>query len=223
MIEELSCSINTQNQKKYHFRGGRDMIPFPNKKYQIILADPAWSYNDKLGDFSKFANKNKSPKMGACEYYYNTLSIDDICNLPIKEISHKDCILFLWVTMPKLNECFKVISEWGFKYKTCAFTWIKLNPKSGTIFKGIGRWVQGNAELCLLATKGHPKRISKSISQIIMAKRGRHSQKPDTVRKRIVELMGNLPRIELFARGNKEKDMLGYNKFEGWDVWGNEV
>ena len=183
-----------------------------NKKYQIIYADPPWKYNDKLGDFSKFANKNKSPRMGACEYYYSTMSINDICNLPIKNISADNCILFLWVTMPKLNEVQKVITAWGFKYKTVAFVWIKLNPKSGTIFKGIGRWVQGNAELCLLATKGKPKRISKSVSQIIMAKRAEHSKKPDIVRDKIIELMGELPRIELFAR----------YKVDGWDAWGNE-
>ena len=186
--------------------------PLPDKKYQIILADPPWKYNDKLGDFSKFANKNKSPRMGACEYYYNTMSINNICNLPIKNISADNCILFLWVTMPKLNECFKVIESWGFKYKTVAFVWIKTNPKTGGVFKGIGRWVQGNAELVLLATKGKPKRISKSISQIIMAKRANHSKKPDIVRDKIIELMGDLPRIELFAR----------YKAKGWDAWGNE-
>ena len=175
------------------------------KKYNIIYADPPWSYNDKLG--------SKNAKMGACEYHYKTMSIDDICKLPIDDISDKNCILFLWTTMPKLNECFKVIEAWGFKYKTVAFTWIKLNPKAGTVFKGLGRWVQGNAELVLLCTKGKPKRISKSISQVVMAKRGKHSVKPLEVKNRIIKLMGDLPRIELFAR----------EKTEGWDVWGNEV
>ncbi len=170
-------------------------IPFPNKKYQIIYADPPWKYNDKLEVFSKFANKNKSPRMGACEYYYNIMSINNICNLPIKNISADNCILFLWITMPKLNEVQQVITAWGFKYKTVAFTWIKLN-----------------AELVLLATRGKPKRISKSVSQIVMAKRGRHSIKPPVIRDKILELMGDLPRIELFAR----------YKVKGWDAWGNE-
>lgn len=181
------------------------MIPFPNKKYQIIYADPPWSYRDKLG--------SNSAKMGACEYHYPTMAIKDICNLPVNTLCDDNCVLFLWCTMPKLNEVQKVIKEWGFTYKTVAFVWIKLNPKAGTIFKGIGRWVQGNAELVLLATKGKPKRISKSVSQIIMAKRSKHSQKPDEARNRIVQLMGDLPRIELFAR----------QKIEGWDCWGNEV
>jgi len=189
------------------------MIPFPNKKYQIILADPPWKYRDKLG--------SSSAKMGSCEYHYSTMSLEDICNLPVETICHNDCILFLWTTMPKLNECQRVIKSWGFKYKTCAFTWIKLNPRAKTIFKGIGRWVQGNAELCLLATKGKPKRISKSISQIVMADRSKHSKKPSEVRNRIVQLMGDLPRIELFAR--PPKDLLFEDEsYKGWDVWGNE-
>lgn len=180
-------------------------MKFPKKKYKIIYADPAWKYNDKLG--------TNSAKMGGYDKYYKGMEIEDICNLPVDEISAKDCILFLWATMPKLQEAFKVIKAWGFKHKTTAFTWIKLNPKAETIFKGVGRWVQGNAELVLLATKGKPKRISMSISQIVMAKRGRHSVKPDEVRDRIIQLMGKLPRIELFAR----------KRVTGWDAWGNEV
>ena len=177
------------------------------KRYQIIYADPPWSYADKLG--------SNSAKMGACEYHYKTMSRKDISNLGIslRPYLHNDCVLFLWVTMPKLNEVFEHIKSWGFTYKTVAFTWVKLNPKAETIFKGIGRWVQGNAELVLLCTRGKPKRISKSISQIVMAKRGKHSVKPLEVRERIVQLMGDLPRIELFAR----------QKVEGWDCWGDEV
>jgi N6-adenosine-specific RNA methylase IME4 len=174
-------------------------------KYQIIYADPPWSYDDKLG--------TNSAKMGGYDKYYKGMSLPDICDLPINELADKDCILFLWATMPKLQEAFKVIDSWGFKHKTTAFTWIKLNPKSETIFKGVGRWVMGNAELVLLATKGKPKRIAKNISQVVMAKRGKHSVKPNEVKDRIVALMGDLPRIELFAR----------QKTDGWDVWGNEV
>lgn len=173
-----------------------------NKKYQIIYADPPWLYQDTLGG---------NASMGAMPY--KVMTLEDIKNLPIKDISEKDCILFMWVTMPKLEECFEVIKSWGFKYKTCAFTWVKQNPSGNGIFKGLGRWVQGNAELCLLATKGKPHRISKSVSQVVLSPRGRHSAKPPEVRNRIVQLMGDLPRIELFAR----------EKTEGWDVWGNEV
>ena len=182
------------------------------KKYQIILADPPWIYDDKLG--------TNNSKMGGYDKYYKGMRIKDICNLKVKNIADKNCILFLWATMPKLQEALNVINAWGFIHKTTAFTWIKLNPKAGTIFKGIGRWVQGNAELCLLATKGKPHRIAKNISQIILAKRGKHSVKPPEVREKIVQLLGDLPRIELFAR--KPKDFFN-ESYKGWDVWGNEV
>jgi len=172
------------------------------KKYKIIYADPPWKYNDRLDLQGEGA-----------DLHYKTMNIQELCNLPIKEISDEDCILFMWTTMPMLEVSFKVIDAWGFKYKTCGFCWIKTNPKAGTIFKGIGRWVMGNAEICLLCTKGKPKRIVKNIHQVVMSPRSVHSKKPDEVRKRIVQLMGDIPRIELFAR----------QKSKGWDVWGNET
>ena len=94
-----------------------------DKKYNIIYADPPWSYKDKA----------LSGNRGAC-CKYNVMKIEDICKLPINKITNNDCILFMWVTMPKLNECFEVIKKWKFDYKTCAFTWIKENKKSDTLF-----------------------------------------------------------------------------------------
>jgi site-specific DNA-methyltransferase (adenine-specific) len=115
--------------------------------------------------------------------------------------------------MPKLREAFDVIEAWGFKYTTCAFTWVKLNPSGEGIYSGLGHWTNGNAELCLFAKKGSPKRQAKNVKQIVMSPRSRHSAKPPEVRDRIVSLIGDLPRIELFAR----------TKCKGWDCWGNEV
>ena len=182
------------------------------KKYSIIYSDPPWSYNDKAlaGD------------RGAC-CKYKTMAQSGLISLPIKDMADEDCVLFMWVTMPKLNECFDLIKAWGFEYKTVAFTWVKTNKVSGTWFMGMGRWTRANAELCLLATKGKPKRVSAAVSQIIDSPIDEHSKKPDIVRNRIVELMGDIPRIELFARGDKSKDLLGDNRFDGWDTWGNEV
>ena len=171
-------------------------------KYQIILADPPWQYNDPKGN---------DPAMGGITY--PTMSLDDIKMLPVSELAEDDCSLFLWVTMPMLKEGLEVIVAWGFRYITCAFTWVKLNPSGEGIYSGLGHWTNGNAELCLFSKKGHPKRVSKNVKQIVLAPRGRHSAKPDEVRDRIVQLMGDLPRIELFAR----------QKTPGWDVWGNEV
>lgn len=173
-----------------------------NKKYNIIYADPPWSYQDKA----------LAGNRGAC-CKYSVMNQEDIKNLPIKEIADDNCILFMWVTMPKLNECFDVIKAWGFEYKTCAFTWVKRNKKSDSWFWGMGRWTRANAEICLLATKGKPKRISASVHSIIDTPIEGHSKKPDITRNRIIELVGDLPRVELFAR----------QKVSGWDSWGNEV
>lgn len=141
------------------------------------------------------------------------MNIDDICNLPIKNIANENCVLFLWVTFPTLLDSFKVIKSWGFIYKTVAFVWIKQNKKTPTLFWGMGFWTRANAEICLLATKGKPKRISAKVHQVIISTIEEHSKKPDETRNRIIELIGDVPRIELFAR----------QKTEGWDVWGNEV
>lgn len=173
-----------------------------DKKYNIIYADPPWQYSNP---------KNNDPAMGGITY--ETMTIEDICNLPIERICEKDAILFLWVTMPKLREGLRVIEAWGFDYRTCAFAWVKQNPKNDGIYSGLGHWTNGNAELCLLAKRGSPKRVCKNVKQIVLAHRSRHSEKPAEVRDRIVQLMGDLPRVELFAR----------QYADGWDCWGNEV
>jgi len=182
---------------------GRDMIPFPDKKYNIIYADPAWSfktYSDK--------GKGKSP-----DNHYSVMSLEDIKDLPLQDIADDNCILFIWVTFPLLKESFEVIDAWGFTYKTVGFNWVKKNKKTDSWFWGLGYWTRANAELCLIATKGTIKRQSASVHQVIDTPIERHSKKPDIVRDKIVELVGDLPRIELFARETAD----------GWDSWGNEL
>lgn len=171
-----------------------------DKKYDIIYADPPWRYNDRRCN-------------GACENHYETMKIKDICDLPVKNLCSDNCVLFLWTTYPMLQEAFKLIESWGFKYKTIGFQWIKQNKSGNGYFFGLGRWTRGNSECCLIATKGKPKRINNSVSQLIVSPIQSHSKKPDETRKKIVELMGDLSRIELFARQSTK----------GWDVWGNEV
>lgn len=141
------------------------------------------------------------------------MDIQKLCTLPVSGISAKDSVLFLWATFPQLPEALQLISAWGFMFKTVAFCWVKQNPKSPGWFFGMGNWTRANAEICLLATKGHPKRVAADVSQLIIAPREEHSKKPDETRDRIVRLMGDLPRVELFARQAPP----------GWDVWGNEV
>jgi len=172
-------------------------------KYNVIYADPPWHYNTWRDG------------MGTAERHYKTMKVEEIINMKdtIKKISDDDCILFLWVTFPCLLEGLKVMKEWGFKYKTCGFNWIKRNKKSDTWFFGMGHWTRANSELCLIGTKGTIKRKSNKVFQIVDTHIEEHSKKPDVVRERIIELVGDLPRIELFAR----------QTVDGWDSWGNEV
>ena len=174
----------------------------PNKKYNIIYADPPWAYRDRAS----------AGKRGA-SFKYKVQEQDWICNLPVQDISDDNCVLFMWVTMPQLPNAFEVINSWGFKYKTCGFTWVKKNKIKDSWFMGMGNWTRSNSELCLLSVKGKPKRADASILSVVDTPIERHSKKPDVVKDHIVKLCGDLPRIELFAR----------QKTKGWDVWGNEV
>ena len=125
------------------------------------------------------------------------MSIEELCVLPVSEIAEKDCVLFLWATFPQLKEALQLIKAWGFQYKTVAFVWLKTNRKADTWFYGLGFWTRGNAEICLLATKGHPKRKAANIHQLIISPVEAHSKKPDAAREKITALMGDLPKIEL--------------------------
>ena len=190
------------NDYLYEKQHDRKLLPspkLPKGKYNIIYADPAWTFY--AGGY-----KNQSQ-------HYDTMSIDEICNLPVKDLSADNCILFLWVTFPILPDAFKVIESWGFTYSTIGFVWVKSKQDKTGFFFGLGNWTRSNAELCLIATKGNIERKDASISQIIYEPIQKHSQKPDIVRDKITKLVGELPRIELFAR----------QKVEGWDVWGNEI
>lgn len=170
------------------------------KKYNIIYADPPWRYSN-------------SKSKGAAENHYPTMQLQEICDLPIKDMAADDCMLFLWVTFPLLRQSFEVIDAWGFKYISVAFVWTKKNKHVEGFRMGLGSWTRANAEICLLAKKGKPKRQSAKVNQVIEYPMEEHSKKPVETRDRIVELMGDLPRLELFAR----------QKTKGWDIWGNEL
>lgn len=172
-------------------------------KYSIIYADPPW-------EFSRWSNKAQRHVTG----HYSTMTIQEIMDLPVKEIAAENAVLLMWATFPNLPLALKAIEAWGFTYKTCAFTWVKQNKKSESLFWGMGYYTRSNAEICLLATRGKPlPRLSHKVHSVIVSPVERHSKKPASTRERIVELFGNIPRIELFAR----------EQIEGWDCWGNEV
>lgn len=148
------------------------------KKYQIIYADPPWSYRDKALAGARGAG---------CKY--DVMNMQDIKDLPVKELADDNCILFMWVTMPMLEEAFSVMRAWGFDYKTCAFTWVKQNKKADSLFWGMGNWTRANAELCLLGIKGKPKRGDAGVHSVILSHIEEHSKKPAETRDRIVKLM----------------------------------
>ena len=182
-----------------------------NKKYQIIYADPPWSYyNDST------AKKDCTTVVGMRRPPYSVMSTKEIMDLPVGKLSEKDSILFLWTTDYHLEKAIQVINAWGFQYKTVAFAWQKLDSKSKPICFMGAYTMKSGIELCLLATKGksaHKMVKDHKVRALITTFRRKHSQKPDEARERIVQLLGNLPRIELFAR----------EYIDGWDCWGDEV
>ncbi len=172
------------------------------QRYRVIYADPPWSYRDRA----------VAGQRGVA-YKYPVLSDEDIAALPVARIAADDAMLFLWVTWPKLPELLPVIDAWGFSFRTAAFVWVKRTRVSGALAWGMGSWTRANTEPCLLATRGRPKRVSAGVHQVVEASLGRHSEKPAEVRERIVQLAGDVPRIELFARKVPP----------GWDAWGYDV
>ena len=188
--------------------------PLPDRRYDIIYADPPWQYRDK--------SRNR---IGA-EGHYRTVAIADLKKLPVWDIAAPSSVLLMWATWPTMPDALDLIGRWGFAYKTCAFVWVKINPK-GDVFTGGGHYTRSNSEVVLLATKGEVlPRQSRSIGQIIEGnaevikvphprRGGRivHSAKPAIVRDRITDLFGEVARIELFAR----------TAAPGWDCWGDQA
>lgn len=181
------------------------MIPFPKKKYNIIYADPPWRYNQRKNSNTKFG--------GGVHAHYETMTMQELEQLPIQEIAADNCALLLWTTFPYLDQQIKLFEKWGFKYKTLGFSWIKTNPKNGSPFFGVGYYAKSNCEVCLLGIKGRMKPASNYVSSCVISPKREHSRKPDEIRDKIVELFGDLPRIELFARSGAD----------GWDCWGNQA
>jgi N6-adenosine-specific RNA methylase IME4 len=183
------------------------VIPFPDKKYKVIYADPPWQYRQKGNGTSN----------GLAGHHYATLTTKEISNLPINDIKTDDSICFMWATFPFLQQALEVMKAWGFEYKTTAFVWVKKNKKSDSWFWGTGNYTRTNAEICLLGTskdfRANQMIKSHSVHQIVDTRIEEHSKKPSIVRDLIVELCGDQPRIELFAR----------QKVDGWDIWGNEA
>jgi len=188
-----------------HILGGVDL-----KKYNIIYADPPWNFGNRM------YSSNKNDHHRAITRAYPVMKTSDICELPVRDICEEDCVCFMWAADAFIPDAIEVLKAWGFKYKTVAFVWLK-KEKSGKQTCYMGQWTCKNMELVLLGTRGKMTKhlISRKIRQLQEAMRERsiHSRKPNLIREKIVEMFGDIPRVELFAR----------NTAPGWDVWGNEV
>jgi N6-adenosine-specific RNA methylase IME4 len=175
-------------------------VSLPIGPFSIVYADPPWRYQDRGCN-------------GNAEGHYSTMALEEIKALPVRESCARDAVLLMWATWPLMPEAMQVVSAWGFTYKTIGFLWVKKNRSDCGHFFGLGRWTRGNSEVCLLATRGKPKRASAAVEQLCFEPLTRHSEKPRVVRDRIVELLGDVPRLEMFARTSAA----------GWTVWGNEA
>ena len=182
----------------------------PKKHFGAILADPPWSYE-------VWAEKSQKTRLASS--HSNVMKSEQIAELPIEQLAADDCVLFIWITWPQLLDSLNIISSWGFTYKTCAFAWLKAHASQVEMFRddfdaqvGMGYWTRANSEVCLLGTKGKPKRLNADVRQGIIAPRRQHSRKPEGVHDRIERLVSG-PYLELFAR----------QKRDGWTVWGNQT
>jgi len=172
-------------------------------KYGVILLDPPWA-------FKTFSGKLVTAHRTANDHY-QTMKAHEIAGLPIPDLAAKSCALFMWTVDSHLDESLELMRFWGFKYKTIAFIWEKIGA-NGMPRIGMGYWTRKQAEVCLMATRGTPKRLSKGVRQIIQAPRREHSRKPDEIYERIEALVEG-PYLEMFAR----------QEWAGWDSWGNET
>lgn len=173
-----------------------------DKKYQIIYADPAWTYK------SKECLAKKSILNGKLNTHYQTMSLKDIKDLPMWMVADNNCLLFLWVVSPMLDDCIDVLKSWGFKYSTIGFIWYKQKTNPGS-------YTMSECEICLIGKKGNipTPRGLRNIRQFLSEKKTKHSAKPAEIRDRITKMFPTQNKIELFAR----------EKVKGWDSWGNEV
>ena len=190
-------------KKRFEFVAGVIMLNFPDKKYQIIYADPPYEYSN--------SGSTKNSR-GNAKQFYKTMPINEIKKLPVEKLADENCWLFLWTTYPQIQNGLDILGAWGFNFKTVAFTWIKktVNMKD---FVGMGFYTRANPEIVLLGLKGKVHPINKTVRNIINSQIQEHSKKQDIVRDKIIQLCGDLPRIELFAR----------NRAENWDAWGDEL
>jgi len=198
-VEDKLSVRDLRNEIKKEKRNddARHQSELPKQKFQVIYADPPWSYNDKCD--------SGAIQSGGVDKHYPTMSINEICELPISDLAEDDSVLFLWTTSPLLEDSFLVINAWGFNYKA-SFIWDKIKHN-------MGHYNSVRHEFLLIATRGSctPDNM-KLFDSVQSIERTEHSKKPHEFYE-IIETLYSGSKIELFAR----------NIRDGWSSWGNEV
>ena len=205
---------NREQQRRMKKSNLPDLYPeLPEKRYDIIYADPPWDYGGKMqfDKSSKSAEEidlSKNIFISSANFNYPTLKTKELKKIPVQDISKEDCLLFMWVTNPHLAQGIELGQTWGFEYKTVAFVWDKMahNP---------GQYTLSYCELCLLFKRGKiPRpRGARNVKQLVRVKRTNHSEKPLLVIEGIEKMFPGQEKIELFAKG----------KPKGWDAWGLDI
>jgi N6-adenosine-specific RNA methylase IME4 len=175
------------------------------QKFATILADPPWQFQNRTG---KVAPEHRRLSR------YRTMTLEEICELPVAEISDDPAHLYLWVPNALLPEGIKVMEAWGFRYIS-NIVWHKVRKDGGSDGRGVGFYFRNVTELLLFGVKGKNARTlppGRSQVNIIQARKREHSRKPDE-QYNIIETCSWGPRIELFSRGTRK----------GWTVWGNQA
>jgi len=204
------------------------MVELPPGPFGCVLADPPWQFKTRSskgrgrcpdGPMTRNEQRQNNP-----ERHYKTMTTEEIQSLPVRDVAAKDCVLLLWAVDPMIPQALELGRAWGFEYKTVGFYWAKLRREGSVRHKlheepdhklfpmGTGYWTRANPEVCLLFTRGNPKRISASVRKLCVSPRREHSRKPDEIHDRIQALVAG-PYLELFGR----------QKREGWTVWGNQT
>lgn len=204
------------------------IAPLPPGPFGLIYADPPWrvaTYSEK--------GRNRLPDGDVG--HYETMSLDELKSIPVADVAAKDCMLIMWIIDTHMPQALELGAAWGFEYKTVGLYWPKLRKlgadgkpgrpaktPEGEFPTGMGYWTRANPEQALLFTRGKPTRIDKGVPKLlpfedypmtITAARREHSRKPDEVYARLDRLLGDVPKLELFARTSAP----------GWEAWGNEV
>lgn len=187
-----------------------------NRHFGVVYADPPWKFQT-YSEKGRKRSPDWRPSEALPSVHYDTMEISDLCALPVCKMVTPNACLFMWVSWPMLEDALFLMKAWGFTYKTCGFAWLKADPycllaDEKTPSMGMGYWTRANSEVCLLATRGKPKRLKADVRQGIIAPRREHSRKPDEIYGRIERLVAG-PYLELFARTTRPN----------WSSWGDQV